>query len=200
MMFLYLESIRQKEHDSRQMIILEQLWISGVMLNKVTCEFYKDSVKFLGHLGDSKGLRADGLPKGMANQLGEFFSTLAEISQPLRELRSTRKAWVWTYSLERAFTELKKALTQPTIPELYHPLSMVFADASSHGLGAVLPQQSNLSGNLYHVHYCPCQRQSATTSKLKEALAVNWACDNSQTTYWDGPFPLSLITNHLFLP
>ncbi len=32
---------------------------------------------------------------GMVNQLGKFSSNIANLTQPLRELLSTTKAWLW---------------------------------------------------------------------------------------------------------
>ena len=87
-------------------------------------------MKFLGHLIDARGIRADPQKTsailemepphnitelrrfmGMANQLGKFSPRLAEISQPLRELLSTNRSWVWGPDQERAFAEVKAELT-----------------------------------------------------------------------------------------
>ena len=109
----------QRERDTRLTTVLERLESRGVTLNIEKCEFSTNSMKFLGHIVDRKGIRADtdktgaiqelDRPEngtelrrilGMANQLGKFSPTLAEVSQPLRELLSTKRAWVWTSSQE----------------------------------------------------------------------------------------------------
>ena len=189
----------QAEHDTRLTAALERLEEAGVTLNPEKCKFSQTTVKFLEHLIDERGIRAD--PEkisavlkmdppqnitelrrfmGMANQLGKFFHRLAEISQPLRELLSAKRSWVWGPDQERAFAEVKAELTQHTVLTLYDPLAntKISADASSFGLGAVLLEQSKDSWK--PVAYAsrsmsPTERRYAQIEK--EALAVTWACE-----------------------
>ena len=71
---------------------------------------------FLGHVIDQRGITTDPnkpaaiqqmeTPKsvselhrflGMVNQLGKFSPNKAELSKPLQELLSAKKAWLWTH-------------------------------------------------------------------------------------------------------
>ena len=120
---------------------------------------------------------------GMANQLGKYSPRLAEMSQPLRQLLSTRRLWVWEHPQEQAFTLIKEELTRPTVLELYNPQRKVkiSADASSHGLGAVLLQES---GNKWKPVAYASRSMSDTEKRYaqieKEALSLTWACEKFQ--------------------
>ena len=189
----------KKQHDDRLGKVLKRLESAGVTLNRSKCEFNRSSVTFLGHLIDCKGIRADPdktaaiqdmeRPKnltelrrfmGMTNQLGKFSPHLAELSQPLRDLLSTKRAWLWGPAQEQAFTQVKEELTRSTVLSLYDPDSKakVSADASSHGIGAVLLQQS---GTVWKPVAYASRALSVTEKRYaqieKEALAVTWACD-----------------------
>ena len=104
----------QAEHDSRLRAVLERLQTAGVTLNAQKCVFNKHKIRFLGHIIDGNGIHPDpqkvaavlqmkrpknvtdvGCFMGMANQLGKFSPNLAELSQPLRELLSTKRVWSW---------------------------------------------------------------------------------------------------------
>ena len=87
-------------------------------------------MKFLGHCVSKEGVRADpdktaaisrmepphsvaDLRRfmGMVNQMSKFSPNIAEIGKPLRELFSTKRAWLWGSEQERVFNELKQELT-----------------------------------------------------------------------------------------
>ena len=70
---------------------------------------------------------------GVVNQMGKFTSKLAELGQPLRELLSKGRTWIWGPSQQQAFAELKVELSKPPTLALYNPEAdtIVSADASS---------------------------------------------------------------------
>ena len=99
-------------------------------LNESKCEFHKECLFFLGHKIDKHGISADPnktsailkmkSPEmltelrrfmGMVNQLGKLSPHIANLSKPLCELLSSKKAWVWDHSQENAFDKVKEELT-----------------------------------------------------------------------------------------
>ena len=117
---------------------------------------------------------------GMANQMGKFSPNLAQVTRPLRELLSKNRTWQWGCAQEEAFAQVKAELCKPTVLAFYTPdaPTKLSADASLHGLGAVLLQRSD--GEWKPVAYA--SRSMSDTEKRyaqieKEALATVWACD-----------------------
>ena len=189
----------EAEHDARLLRVLERLETVGATLNREKCAFKKSSVKFLGHLIRGDGVSAD--PEktsairqmetphsvsdlrrflGMVNQLGKFSSQISELTQPLRELLSTKRAWLWGPDQEQAFHRVKEDLSKPTTLVLYDPQAelKVSADASSFGVGAVLFQRD---GNDWKPVAYASRSMSETEMRYvqieKEALTVTWACE-----------------------
>ena len=60
----------------------------------------------------------------------------------MRELLSSKNTWIWGPAQDRAFSNMKEAITRPTILAHYNPEAhtKISADASSFGLGSVLLQ------------------------------------------------------------
>lgn len=127
----------QKEHDTRLNEALQRIETAGLTLNMNKCEFNKDHITVLGYVIDSQGVSANHKTSailrrinthtelrrflGMVNQLGKFSPQVANISQPLRELLSTKKTWLWGPPKNEALEKLKVELTQPTVLALYNP-------------------------------------------------------------------------------
>ena len=127
------------EHNIQLTAVLKRIKEAGVTLNADKCEFAKSEVKFLDHVIDKEGIGADpdktsAIVKlnattnvtelrrflGMVNQLGKFSPRISEISQPLRELLSSKKCWVWGPSQDKAFSQIKDELSRPPVLALYH--------------------------------------------------------------------------------
>ena len=49
----------QEDHDKRLEAVLQRMHSAGVTLNPEKCDFSKDQLKFLGHVIDKDGVRAD---------------------------------------------------------------------------------------------------------------------------------------------
>ena len=191
----------REEHDERLREVLQRLRDLGMTLNPEKCSFAKSSVKFLGHMIDSEGIKPDpdkvsAIEKfttpscigdvrrflGMINQLSKFSPHLSDMTKPIRELLVKENAWVWGQPQRDAMTKVKEAIAASPILAMFDPNleTVVSADASSHGLGAVLLQKQD-SGELQPVAFI--SRSMTPTEKRyaqieKEALAFTWACEH----------------------
>ena len=171
--------------------------------NKEKCEFNQESLYFLGHRIDRNGVAPDPnktaailkmeTPKtvselrrfmGIVNQLGKFSPHIADLSKPLRELLSTKKAWVWNHAQDTAFEQIKLELTRPVVLALYDPSAelKVCADASAYGLGAVLLQKHSTIDwkAVAYASRALSETESRYSQLEKEALALDGPVRNSQ--------------------
>ena len=100
---------------------------------------------------------------------------------PLRELLSKKSTWLWGPAQDEAFAHIKEELTRPTVLTLYDPETptKISADASSHGLGAVLMQQSESTWKpVAYASHAMSDTERHYAQIEKEALATTWACEN----------------------
>ena len=195
---------------------MERIQAAGVTLNQDKCEFNKTTLTFLGHTIDGKGISPDpqktaainkmASPKsttelrrfmGMVNQLGKFSPRIAELSKPMRELLSSKRAWNWGPAQEEAFVKVKAELTAHTVLALYDPQAetKISADASSHGLGAVLLQKQKQEWRpVAYASRSMSETETRYAQIEKEALAITWACEKF-STYILGKH-ISIDTDH----
>jgi len=155
----------------------------GLTLND-KCEFGQRSVKFLGHIIDENGVRADfdkvndivnvPAPKnvtnvrrflGMANQLGKFSPQLADPSSPLRDLLRKDIMFVWGHKHE-AFLALKRlcSSTESLCFYDFRKEIIVSADASSYGGTPTLNSAISLEIDAILFYNCACTWQSLSYS------------------------------------
>lgn len=187
------------EHDDRLHRVLQKFREAGLTLNE-KCQFALTEIRFLGHVINSQGIRADPgkikaileMPEpkdvadvrrfmGMVNFVGKFSPRLPDLTKPIRDLLKTENSWTWGAPQQKAFLETKKELGSETVLAQYSPNheTMVSADASSYGLGGVLTQKQT-DGEWKPVVFISrslSKAESRYAQIEKEALAVTWACE-----------------------
>ena len=116
----------------------------------------------------------------MVNQLNKFSPHLADRMKPLRELLSSRNEWTWNDGHDTAFQDVKTALTSSETLSTYDPSleTVLSADTSSFGLGAVLQQRHDDVLHLVaYISRALTVTETNYTQIEKEALAITWACE-----------------------
>ncbi|KAH0730162.1 hypothetical protein KY289_001350 [Solanum tuberosum] len=152
-------SKNEEDHTSHLRIVLQTLKDRELYAKFSKCEFWRESVAFLGHIVSSDGIRVDtqkieavqNWPRptsptdirsflGLLEYYTRFVEGLSSISSHLTKLTKTKVRFQWSEACEKNFQELKKSLT--TAPVLTLPKGtqgfVVYCDASRVGLGCVL--------------------------------------------------------------
>lgn len=186
------------QHISELQEVFKRLREEGLYLKPKKCTFATNKMKFLGFVMDKNGLRTDPdkvmaitkFPQpttrtevraflGLAMYYRRFIQNFATIAAPLNQLLRKGQSLTWTPEQEKAFRELKIALS--TNPVLARPnwerMLRLFTDACAIGLGAVLAQDDD-SGRERVICYASKGTRGAEqnygATKL-ECLAVVWA-------------------------
>ena len=142
------------------------------------CEFWLDSVSFLGHVVSKDGVMVD--PSkieavkswvrptsgtevrsfvGLASYYRRFVKGFSSVASQLTNLTKQNVPFVWSDECEESFQKLKTLLT--TAPILTLPVEgknfIVYCDASHSGMGAMLMQEKNVivyASRQLKVHEC----------------------------------------------
>ncbi|GJW20175.1 putative reverse transcriptase domain-containing protein, partial [Tanacetum coccineum] len=158
-------SKNDEEHEKHLRIILELLKEEKLYAKFSKCDFWLDSVQFLGYVIDHSGVHVD-LAKieaikswaapmtptevrqflGLAGYYRRFIEGFSLISKPLTKLTQKNKKYEWGSEEEEAFQTLKQKLCSAPILALPEGTKdfMVYCDASLKGYGAVLTQREKV--------------------------------------------------------
>lgn len=153
-----------EEHFERLKLVLDRLQNAGLKLNPSKCFLLQKSVSFLGHKVSSDRISAHPdktrpvaewpTPTcvrdvrawlGLTGYYRRFVKDYARISAPLTALLQKNRKFAWTEAAQRAFVELKEALTSPPILAMpaEEGLFTLDTDASDRAISGVLSQCQN---------------------------------------------------------
>lgn len=205
------------EHLRRLDEVLTNLAKAGLTLNTKKCHFARKSIKVLGHIVSKDGIRPDpdkisavaNFPRpqeqkslrsflGLASYFRRLVHNFATLASPLNQLLHSGNPFVWSDDCEKAFQNLKQALTSG--PVLCHfddtqPV-LLHTDASGHGIGAVLLQRDAHSRERV-VAYASRSLTSAEKNypiTEQECLAVVWSVQKFRPYLYGRHF--TVVTDH----
>ena len=202
----------KEEHEVHIRKILDVLREHKFIAKLVKCSFYKEAIKWLGHIISARGVEVDRrktlavqdwptpnsvkeLQKflGLANYFGKLMQAYSKLVAPLTTMLRKDSVFTWGPEAQDAFEGVKFSLTHAPVLALpdFNTHFTLQSDASGYGLGAVLLQDGRPIA--YH-----SRKMSAAEFKYsgnnKELLA---AYDASRTfrPYLLG-VPFTFITDH----
>ncbi|GJY17567.1 putative reverse transcriptase domain-containing protein [Tanacetum coccineum] len=181
----------EEEHGKHLKIILELLKKERLYAKFSKCDFWLDSVQFLGHVIDRSGVHVDpakieaikswAAPTtptevrqflGLAGYYRRFIKGFSLISKPLTKLTQKNKKYEWGKEEEEAFQTLKQKLCSAPILALPEGTKdfVVYCDASLKGYGAVLMQREKVIA--YASRQLKVHKENYTTHDLELGAVV----------------------------
>ena len=208
------------EHKQHVRQVLELLRKKKLFAKESKCELFKDRVEFLGHLVDAKGIHmmsdkidaVTGWPTltsvadvrsflGTVGYYRKFVRMFSEIASPLTELLQKERAFEWGDRQQKAFDELKKAVSQQPVLILPDPTKpyVVTTDASGFAVGAWLGQDQTGDGSLQPIAYLskkmlPAERNYPVHEQ--ELLAIVIALKEWRHHLSGASFTIRVVTDH----
>ena len=149
----------QTEHADHLRTVLRVLQKGKLYAKFSKCEFWLNSVTFLGHIISGEGVRVDTQkieavktwPRpttptevrsfiGLAGYYRRFVEGFSSLSAPLTKLTQKGAKFQWTNACKRSFQALKDRLTSVSVLTLPEGTDgyVIYCDASRVGLGCVL--------------------------------------------------------------
>ncbi len=206
-----------KVHRDRLYEVCRRLSENGLTVSKNKCEFFRESIEYLGYVVSKEGLSTspskisaiENAPTptnvtqlkaflGMVNYYGKYVTNLSTIATPLYNLLRKDSVFEWSLPCQQAFQIIKSKLGSAPILAHYDPnLPVILAtDSSCYGLGAVLSQIQK-DGSERPIGYA-----SRTLSKSevgysvvdKEALGIVYGVKKFNQYVYGRKF--TLVTDH----
>lgn len=178
-----------QDHVNHLRSVLEVLRSNSLFTKLSKCSFAQSEIEYLGHIISKDGVATDSnklsiiqqwpspttitelrVFLGLTGYYKRFVQGYAIICRPLYDVLK-KDAFHWAATQEVAFQKLKSVMSTPPVlalPDFSQPF-ILEADASGHGIGAVLMQQGRPIA-----FFCKTLGPKATTFSTydKEAIAI----------------------------
>jgi len=135
---------------------------------------------------------------GLVNQLSSSTNAIASLLTPLRPLLSTKNDFLWSPDHQQAFVVIKDALTIAPVLSYFDidKPTRLCTDASRHGLGFILQQNTSGTWNLVQAGSRFLTDTEARYAVVElEMLAVCWAISKCKL-FLSGLQHFTIITDH----
>ena len=195
---ILIKSESREEHAEHVKTVFKKIKEYGFKLSIEKCEFFLTKIKYLGQVIDEKGRKPDpsrataitNMPPptsvstlqaflGLASYYSNFIPKMHTLRAPLNQLLKKETKWNWSPECQKAFEQIKKALTSDLSLTHYDPKKEIYVatDASGLGLGAVLLHKEE-NGQLKAVSHAsrtllPAEKNYSQIEK--EALGIIFA-------------------------
>lgn len=151
-----------KSHDEALGHLLKRFRECGLTFNPRKCKFCKREIEYFGFVFTKDGIKPSPSkvhalkemdpPKnvtevrsllGMAQYSSRFIPNFSELTMPLRSLTHHGAKWKWTETEQKAFEQLKSALSSDAVLTYYEVglETKLQVDADPNGLGLILLQK-----------------------------------------------------------
>jgi transposase InsO family protein len=202
-----------EEHLAHLEQVLQLLRKHRLYAKLSKCDFFKEQIKYLGHILSKDGVRPDpdkvkslldwpsptdakGVQRflGLANYFRKFIPNFSRVAAPLYHLTKKGASFQVGEEMQVCFRQIKQLLMSPPLlsyPDHDKPYELI-SDASITGCGAVLVQEGKPLA-YFSSKFNPAERNYTTGEQemlgLIKALR-EWRC------YLEGCKALTLVTDH----
>ncbi|XP_058975615.1 uncharacterized protein K02A2.6-like [Musca domestica] len=205
------------EHKLNLNKLLQRIQDHGFKLKFEKCQFFQKQIKYLGHIISKDGIKPDPIkiaavqnlktPEnvsevrsllGSINHYGKFVNNMRTLRKPLDDLLKKDAKFEWTSQCQKSLNDFKNILTSDLLLTHYNPNLPIHvaADASSHGIGAVIYHMfpDNTMKAIHHISRSLTQAEKNYSQIEKEGLALIFAVQRFHKMLFGRKF--TLHTDH----
>ena len=208
-----------EEHQVHVKKVLQRLLDAGLQIDIKKCEFHVQSVKFLGMIVTTSGIKMDPSKLeviqnwqtptnskdvsrfiGFVNFYRRFIKGFGSIVMPMTDLMKKDKTFLWGSEQESAFKTIKRKFQDDVVLQHFNweRPARLETDASDRGTGGVLLQPDD-TGNWKPVAFFSRKMSPAESNYEiydKELLAIVQAFEEWRPELEGSPDSVEVVTDH----